>query len=117
VTETLYLRLRALHFYPDNRLHGSEGGEGESPFRPLSTAFMERFPSTYLLSVARNGTGASSTRVALLPTRQSPYRRMDKKRLNSTRGRHGAFQFWRLGRDQGVGHSSNSCPRWKPLTH
>jgi hypothetical protein len=36
VTETLYLRLRALHFYPDIRLHGSEGGEGENPFRPLS---------------------------------------------------------------------------------
>ena len=24
----------------ENRLHGSEGGEGESPFRPLSTGAM-----------------------------------------------------------------------------
>jgi len=23
----------------ENRLHGSEGGEGESPFRPLSTTY------------------------------------------------------------------------------
>ena len=30
------LKMRALNFYPDNRTHGSEGGEGESPSRPLS---------------------------------------------------------------------------------
>jgi len=32
------LPVRALNFYPDNRMHGSEGGEGESPSRPLSKA-------------------------------------------------------------------------------
>jgi len=27
----------------ENRLHGSEGGEGESPFRPLSSEIIQSF--------------------------------------------------------------------------
>ena len=33
---TLRLSARAPEIYPDNRSHGSEGGDGESRLRPLS---------------------------------------------------------------------------------
>ena len=39
---TLHLSVRAPDFYPDNRTHGSEGGEGDEPF---PTPIAEEFPA------------------------------------------------------------------------
>ena len=39
------LEALVVHMARENRLHGSEGGEGESPFRPLSTPLSTHYAS------------------------------------------------------------------------